>query len=69
MCSLGAAITLNDATHAQVRRAVVVAATSKVSSIRVAMAELGIETVGTYECVQGMQTPGLSIQVITPAVE
>lgn len=69
VCSLGAAMTLNDANHAQVRWALLVAATSKVSSIRVAMAELGIEAVGTYECVQSMQTPGLSMQLITPAVE
>lgn len=69
VCSLGAAVTLNDAIHAQVRRAVLVAATSKVSSIRVAMANLGIETAGTYECVQSMQTPSLSMQQITPTVE
>ncbi len=69
VCSLGSAMTLNDAIHAQVRRAVLVAATSKVSSIRVAMAELEIEAVGTYEFVHGLQTPGLSMQLITPAVE
>jgi len=69
VCSLGSAMTLNDAIHAQVRRAVLVAATSKVSSIRVAMAELEIEVVGTYEFVHGLQTPGLSMQLISPAVE
>jgi len=69
MCSLGAAMTLNDAIHAQVSRAVLVAAPCKVSSIRAAMAELGIEAVGTYECAQSMQTLGLSMQLITPAVE
>ncbi|MEX5322526.1 hypothetical protein WCE04_24715 [Pseudomonas shirazica] len=69
MCSLGAAMTLNDAIHAQVSRAVLVAAPCKVSSIRVAMAEQGIQAVGTYECAQSMQTLGLSMQLITPAVE
>ncbi|CAI8965906.1 MULTISPECIES: hypothetical protein [Pseudomonas] len=69
VCSLGAAMTLNDAIHAQVSRAVLVAAPSKASSIRVAMSELGMEVVGTYECAQSMQTLGLSMQLITPAVE
>lgn len=69
VCSLGAAMILDDAIHAQVRRAILVAVTSKIPSIRLAMAEQGIEEVATYGCDRRTQMPDLSMQRITPAVE
>lgn len=72
VCTLGAAMTIDDALHAGVRRAMVVAGEARVSGLAQAVEEYGVDLVGAFahdSSETGVSAPGISMQRITPTVE
>ncbi len=72
VCSLGAAITIGDALHAGVRRALVVTDLAKKSGLAEVVREYGIDLIGAFTCDMAkanIPLAGVSLQRITPSVE
>ncbi|WP_339464841.1 hypothetical protein [Pseudomonas sp. EA_65y_Pfl2_P74] len=72
VCTLGAAMTIDDALHAGVRRAMVIAGVARVSGLARAVEEYGVDLVGAFAhdlSEAGASVVGVSMQRITPTVE
>lgn len=72
VCALGAAMTIDDALHAGVRRAMVVAGVARMSGLAQAVEEYGVDLVGAFAYnlpEAGALVAGVSMQRITPTVE
>ncbi|WP_324727752.1 hypothetical protein [Pseudomonas chlororaphis] len=72
VCTRGAAMTIDDALHAGVRRAMVVAGVARMSGLARAVEEYGVDLVGAFAhnlSEAGALVAGVSMQRITPTVE
>lgn len=72
VCTLGAAMTIDDALHAGVRRAMVVAGVARMSGLARAVEEYGVDLVGAFAhdlSEAGSSVVCISMQRITPTVE
>ncbi|MNU45606.1 hypothetical protein D3C71_344510 [compost metagenome] len=72
VCSLGAAMTVDDALHAGIRRAVVIAGATRMQGLARAVGEYGVDLVGAFAAESseaGDSAAGISMQRITPTVE
>lgn len=72
VCILGAAMTIDDALHAGVRRAIVVARAASVSGLARAVVEYGVDLAGAFAhdlSEADASVVGVSMQRITPTVE
>ena len=72
VCSLGTAMTIGDALHAGVRRALVVTDLAKISGLAEVVIEYGIDLIGafTYDMTKAsLPQAAVSLQRITPSVE
>ncbi|WP_339471250.1 hypothetical protein [Pseudomonas sp. EL_65y_Pfl1_R83] len=71
-CSLGAAMTIDDALHAGIRRAVVIAGATRTQGLGQSVREYGVDLVGAFAHdlpEAGASAAGVSMQRITPTVE